>query len=423
MIELADKWTRQPQRFSAPELDFGWKGRLWRGSVLAAYPFNSWQNVAIGPLRAGTLPQFEGTVTSTVAEWGTAQGTAGGSRVGRKYAGIATLSTFTMSALVRFTSVSGIQVITGNDDGNAQGARIQCNGGTFQITHLAQANVDLSVGAFSANTAYFIAVTHDGANDYWVVKNLSTGAVTSGSVADTFTPFAPNSGWCPVGYGRLTTESVDGSVGGVFVSSAVLTAAELLQWAQNPHAVFAKRPKRIFVTTGGSSGVTGTAAVTLGNDTSSATGTTTVKGTAAPTLGNDTSSATGVVGSVSGTAAITLGNDTSSAQGTTSIGGTGAVTLGNDTCSASGAVGSAITGTAAITLGSDTSSATGTTKILGSSAIILGADFSTTQGTTKILGSAAIILGDDFATAFGTSGTPTTVSSPRGLTIRIGLAL
>lgn len=171
------------------------------------------------------------------------------------------------------------------------------------------------------------------------------------------------------------------------------------------------------------SGVSGTAAVTLGSATSSATGTTTVKGSAAPTLGNATSSATGVVGSVSGTAAITLGNDTSSAQGTTSIGGTGAVTLGNDICSASGAVGSAITGTAAITLGNDASSAQGTTKILGSAAIILGTDFSTTQGTTKILGSAAITLGDDFATAFGTSGTPTTVSSPRGLTIRIGLAL
>jgi len=193
--------------------------------------------------------------------------------------------------------------------------------------------------------------------------------------------------------------------------------------SRNPWSIFAKRPDRLFLSVGGGGGVTGTAAVTLGNDTSSATGTTTVLGTAALTLGNATSSATGVVGSVSGTAAITLGNDTSSAQGTTSIGGTGAVTLGNDFSTASGAVGSAVTGTAAITLGNDTSSATGTTMILGSAAITLGADFSTTQGTTTILGSAAITLGDDFATAFGTSGTPTTVSSPRGLTIRIGLAL
>lgn len=214
--------------------------------------------------------------------------------------------------------------------------------------------------------------------------------------------------------------------GDVFLAGFIdgyVDASAARELGKNPWLLLEPDVIWIPLTASGGGGVTGTAAVTLAGDTSSATGTTTVKGTSAVTLQNAASSAAGTVGSVTGTAAITLAGATSSAQGTTSIGGTGAVTLGNDTATASGAVGSAITGSAAITLGGDTSSAQGTTKILGSAAITLGADFSTTQGTTKILGSAAVTLGDDFATAFGTAGTPTTVASPRGLTIRIGLAL
>lgn len=415
MIELADKWTRQPQRALGINRD----SPLTAGLTRLTMP-----GIDFGRTRSGLfIPASLGAIPTAVGVAGNFNGSAS--------LDVGPMDSSALTVMVGAIADSGsLKYLFGLEyNGAAEPLTLRINSGSleFSVYEGGVVNDFVSVSAPSAdtyNTFYGIAPPDGTTGTHEVGFFSQQGAKTSATKSIQVS--ARNGVEAFVGAGKGL-----GSPWRQYAKPIIwaatwkrqLTSAELAEVARNPWQLYAKRPKRIFVTTGGSSGVTGTAAVTLGNDTSSATGTTTVKGTAAPTLGNDTSSATGVVGSVSGTAAITLGNDTSSAQGTTSIGGTGAVTLGNDTCSASGAVGSAITGTAAITLGSDTSSATGTTKILGSSAIILGADFSTTQGTTKILGSAAIILGDDFATAFGTSGTPTTVSSPRGLTIRIGLAL
>ena len=401
MLAIADRWTKQPQRLVGAADDWD---LLWSAS---AAPVNQVNNQTAAPV-APNKPGVAGVWTD--------------------YQSTSAVQTFAVPATSTYTLFVVLCQPLANTGSNSRifsngsaGVRLEAlttYGGQYLYTTHTGVAAGVSwvtgVGTFDTQPWTYV-ITYDGTTQRGWLRD-SSGLITEAS---------------PATIGISTASQVDfGSIGGpscgLYAAGwrrGALSTTAARQLLLNPWEAFAKRPKRVVVAVSGGSGVSGTAAVTLGSDTSSATGTTTVKGSAAPTLGNDTSSATGVVGSVSGTAAITLGNDTSSAQGTTSIGGTGAVTLGNDTATASGAVGSAVTGTAAITLGNDTSTAQGTTKILGSAAITLGSDFSTTQGTTKILGSAAITLGDDFATAFGTSGTPTTVSSPRGLTIRIGLAL
>lgn len=85
-------------------------------------------------------------------------------------------------------------------------------------------------------------------------------------------------------------------------------------------------------------------------------------GTAAVTLADFTSSATGTE-TLTGSAAITLAAFTSSASGTVSFTGTSTNTLAAFTGSATGTVAQSVTGTAAITLQDFTSSATGTAPL------------------------------------------------------------
>lgn len=424
MIELADKWTRQPQRPTGVSAD--WKAR----GLVALFDTRRQLELVHNNPASSSGTSSRPSLLGVTADFATTASQRYSHRPTYATTGALTIIAFgDVAALTDYTAIIAKQATTTTY--GAYELRMGASGPTAGDPFFVRADATsfgyvytyglaLAPGVsqvVSLRTA--VGSSNDTAAVFGVGRSFATLASAGGG------PVAPADNGSDVIIGGRSdgVTHLNGRLYYVALFNRALTDGEVLSIVANPWQLYAKRPKRLFLSVGGGGGVTGTAAVTLGNDTSSATGTTTVKGTAAPTLGNATSSATGVVGSVSGTAAITLGNDTSSAQGTTSIGGTGAVTLGNDTCSASGAVGSAIIGTAAITLGNDASSAQGTTKILGSAAITLGSDFSTTQGTTKILGSAAITLGNDFATAFGTSGTPTVVSSPRGLTIRIGLAL
>lgn len=419
MIELADKWTRQPQRPTGVSAEWETRGlvalfdtRL--GVELIHNNRASNLSTTLSPAAGGMAADFSGTANQQYAH----------------RPAYATTGAMTLVILFDVDALSSYGALIAKQASPTTYCPYELrlgNGSTDStISWLRGASGTYTFGTASGSN--LIAAGDKAVHLIWRISEASSSgsAFVNGTKYDfSAAGVTPLDNGSSVWIGRRSdgATQLDGRIYYVALFNRAISDAEAQALTANPWQLYAKRPKRIFLSTGGGSGVTGTAAITLAGDTSSATGTTTVKGSAAPTLGNDTSSASGTVGSVSGTAAITLANDTSSAQGTTSIGGTGAVTLGNDFSTASGAVGSAITGSAAITLGGDTSSATGTTKILGSAAIILGADFSTAQGTTKILGSAAVTLGDDFATAFGTAGTPTTVVSPRGLTIRIGLAL
>ena len=198
-----------------------------------------------------------------------------------------------------------------------------------------------------------------------------------------------------------------------------------------------------------STGVTGTLAKTLLNDTLSAAGTTTVVGTLAKTNVNDTSAASGspivngslaitnqndtasVSGSVgspvSGTVAVTNvndtlsaagtttvtgsvaktnTNDTSSAQGSTTVVGSLATTNGNDTLSASGSVGSAVAGTLAVTNQNDTLASQGSTTVTGLFSYTNINDSIVASGTTTITGTVAKTNNNDTLNATGFPGNP-----------------
>jgi hypothetical protein len=159
-----------------------------------------------------------------------------------------------------------------------------------------------------------------------------------------------------------------------------LSDAEMISLTANPWQVFApQRP--LYLADEVAAGVSGTIAVTLGNDTSVITGTTTVTGSIARTLANDTSAMTGTT-TVVGSIARTLGNDTSAITGTTTITGSIAETLADDTIVASGSVGSAVSGTIAVTLANDTSSITGTTTVVGTINNTLNNDTLAASGST-----------------------------------------
>jgi hypothetical protein len=107
--------------------------------------------------------------------------------------------------------------------------------------------------------------------------------------------------------------------------------------------------------------ITGSAAITLADFTSDASGTSVAAGatgSAAITLDGFTASASGAE-ILTGSATVTLGDATSSATGTESIIGTSATTLSDSTSQASGTQAENATGTANITLDAFTSQATG----------------------------------------------------------------
>jgi hypothetical protein len=157
-----------------------------------------------------------------------------------------------------------------------------------------------------------------------------------------------------------------------------------------------QRTPRYFLATVTS--ISGTASITLGALTSSATGTVAIAGTSSVTLGAVTASAAGTL-ALSGSAAVTLGAVTSSAAGTLAIAGASAVTLGALTSSATGTL--ALSGTLAVTLGAVTLSASGGSQATGDLAVTLGAATLSATGTLPLSASAAITLAPLTATATG----------------------
>jgi hypothetical protein len=147
--------------------------------------------------------------------------------------------------------------------------------------------------------------------------------------------------------------------------------------------------------------VTGTLAVTLGNDTLAAAGTVTNRGTLAQTLADATSAATGTV-RVSGTVSQTLGAATLAASGLVVVSGTLSRTLDATTSAASGIVTNR--GTLAVTLADATLAASGTLGISGSLSQTLANATATISGTVTVSGTLSQTLGDATLASSGSVG-------------------
>jgi pimeloyl-ACP methyl ester carboxylesterase len=131
------------------------------------------------------------------------------------------------------------------------------------------------------------------------------------------------------------------------------------------------------------SGVTGTAAETQDNQTSTASGWITVTGTAVETQANQTSTATGVLG-YTGTSARTQANQTASAAGWITVTGTAVETQDAQTSTATGVLG--YSGTSARTQANQTATASGTVAAPGISGSVAETQDNQTSTATGILG-------------------------------------
>jgi len=191
-------------------------------------------------------------------------------------------------------------------------------------------------------------------------------------------------------------------IGDIYLSAIwdrALPAGQLGPFGGNPWQLYWKR-RRTYSIASSSSGATGTAAITEGADTVSATGGIAIAGAAAITEGADTVAATGGL-SVSGSASITEAADTVAATGATGNVGSASITEGADTAAATGSL--SVSGSASITESADTVSASGSLSVAGSAAITESADTVSATGSAASAnsGSAAITEGSDTASATG----------------------
>lgn len=206
---------------------------------------------------------------------------------------------------------------------------------------------------------------------------------------------------------------------GVLASSAVAVCEGTVSGESFRHSVAI-----LFNASGGGGGITGTAAVTLGAFTSSASGTRTVPsftGTTAVTLNPFVAAASGTrtLPAITGTTAVTLAAFTTAASGTVAgpgaVTGTAAVTLAPFVAAATGTRSlPSFTGAAAVTLNPFLAAATGTVIVAatGTATITLQPFTSLASGAVSlppIVGTAAITLGPFIASGtqspFGGTGT------------------
>ena len=158
-------------------------------------------------------------------------------------------------------------------------------------------------------------------------------------------------------------------------------------------------------------GISGTAAVTQANQTSSASGQLGYSGTSAATEANDTSSASGtVVNPVTGTSAANQANQTSTASGQLGYSGNVARTQANQTSSAAGQLG--YTGTATPTQAAQTSAASGTFttggSFAGSAAVTQANQTASAAGQLGYSGTSARTQANNTSAASGTVVNPVT---------------
>lgn len=252
-----------------------------------------------------------------------------------------------------------------------------------------------------------------------------------------------------------------GRVDDARVYGRTLSNAEVrLLASQRAIAFVPRRRTTLLVPAQEQDAVTGTATVTLGATTASATGEQSHTGNAAVTLGAATASATGgmlvtgtsalktskdgivlLVGSgeitYAGTTAISTGTATATGSGTQTHQGTTAVTLGAATATGSGSVLEGTVGAATVTLaaaaatasGTQTHAGTGAATTTGPSAAasgqvvepttgavahLLGPVAATGSGAVTVTGSAAIISGTVSSTSSGLAGVTGTGQATAG---------
>lgn len=300
--------------------------------------------------------------------------------------------------------------------------------------------VKIATGSESGSVSTGVASGNLGIYHMWRV----TAATWSGDLADvdisaiaegsstTVNPPAVTAGWgaadnlfmtfagieeedgfsaAPSGYSGLTsdTDAINTSLGSAWLQSSA-ASSDPGNWTF-AGASSAWGAWTIVIRPAGAGAITGTAAVTLADHTSTASGTSTppaVTGTVAVTLADQTASASGQAG-IQGTASPVLDDASGAATGQLGASGAVAVTLEDHFSTASGLVAAGeILGSAAITLDDQTSTASGTVVnvFVGTVAVTLEDQVSSASGVVGTEGTAAVILEDHTSTATGVAFDP-----------------
>ncbi len=150
--------------------------------------------------------------------------------------------------------------------------------------------------------------------------------------------------------------------------------------------------------------LTGTSAITLADATTASTGVLPIVASAAITLGDTTTTATGAGASISGDASITLADVTGAGTGVLPLVASATPTLDGATTTATGTL--PILGAAAVQLADVTVSGAGVLPIVGAASVTLGGVTTAGTGALALSGTAAITL--DGVTSAGTGVLPLT---------------
>lgn len=299
----------------------------------------------------------------------------------------------TATTISRANDNAGSQYVNTLTFGNVDG------GGAVVLGHYAYARAVNSSSLTASNVLTYAgsSVTESGDWGFWpLADNADTGDDSGNGRSLTF-----SSG--------LTSESDPNLSTGVTGTLAKTLLNDTLSAAGTTTVVgtLAKTNVNDTSAASGSPIVNGSLAITNQNDTASVSGSvgSPVSGTVAVTNVNDTLSAAGTT-TVTGSVAKTNTNDTSSAQGSTTVVGSLATTNGNDTLSASGSVGSAVAGTLAVTNQNDTLASQGSTTVTGLFSYTNINDSIVASGTTTITGTVAKTNNNDTLNATGFPGNP-----------------
>ena len=249
------------------------------------------------------------------------------------------------------------------------------------------------ISTSGADTCYYIEV--DSSDGSYLFKTVSGSGTQLGSTAGT----AANADvWRLEASGTTITPKKNGSTTG---TPGAQTDSSISSGAAGLHAWGTATGSRMDDWSGGnlSTGISGTASITLAAATVSSTGTLPIVGTATPTLAAATLSSAAALAN-RGALTATLAAATVSSTGTLAATATGALTatLANATVSSTGTL--PIVGTATPTLAAATVSAAGTVAIKGTATVTLAAATLSSAGSAGNTGTLAKTL--DAATVAST---------------------
>lgn len=327
---------------------------------------------------------------------------------------------FTIVYFFRASSVSGARghvAKTSAAGGTTWEYYCRTSGTTLEFNISDGTNNGTASTTIANTTWYFVTAIHDSVNNelrlYVDATLVSTVAWTTGGLVST--------GAFALGARPATSYAhfFAGDMDEVGIWKRALTPAEITDLYNGGDG----RNYAYIEATGESGAIEGTASVTLGALTSTATGALSIAGATSATLSSATLSSTGALsltGSLSstlgaltvtatgeliaegsGSLAVTLGALTVTAAGQVAIVGVTGVTLGALTLSATGDLEAGPEGALSVTLGALTAVATGALSIAGVTGVTLGALTVTSSGAVALTGQAVINLGTLTLTGVG----------------------